>query len=174
MVFYYLPLNGYVQGKLPLGNYNSFGSCKRISLILQFWRGSQVGEEIDSSRINYKSDIRVAESYNRHTSHTIGAADGNSELDTLSPNQENEPPFTCVPVLQIAVEYNVSSYLYSSLISLAKDIHSNPAADQKETVNIFALYCNHVFIFPIQIFSHSSVGGFVINIPPGNFGTLVG
>ncbi len=106
-------------------------------MIFQFCR---VGDEIDSSSINDESDIRVAESDNWHASHIIGAADGNSELDTLSSNEENEPPFTHVPVLQIAVEYNVSSYLYSSLISLAKNIHSNPTADQKETVNIFALY----------------------------------
>ncbi len=122
--------------------YYSFGEylvlifCKKTSLTLQFWRDSQVDEESD----NWKA------------SHMIGATDGNSDWDTISYNQEKEPPFTPVPVLQIAVECNVSSYLYSSLISLAKDIHSNPAADQKEMVNTSVLYCNHVLIFPIQIF----------------------
>ena len=157
MVFYYLALTGYVQGKLPLGNYYSFKEylvlvfCKQITLILQFWRGSQVGDTINSSDINYKSDIRVAESDNWHASRTTGATDGNSEWDTLSSNQENEPHFTRVPVLQIAVEYNVSSHLYSSLISLAKDIHSNPDPDQIETVNTYCLYCNHIFSYSFCI-----------------------
>ncbi len=117
-----------------------------------------MNDAINSYSIIDKSNIRVAESDKRHASHTIGAADGNSEWDTLSSNQENEPPFTCVPVLQIAVEYNVSSYLYSSLISLAKDIHLNPDPDQKETVNKSVLHRNHVFIFPIHIFirNHST------------------
>ena len=155
VVFYYLALTGYVQGQLPLGNYHSFGEhlvlifYKRISLILQFWRGNEVGGEINSSNINYKS--RVAENGNRQASPTIGTADGNSEWDTPSSNKENEPTFTHVPVLQIAVEYNVSSQLYSSLISLAKDIHSNPDPDQKETVNTPCLHCNHIFSYSFCI-----------------------